>query len=81
MFVVFYSFSDDSNHIHLLLYSVNVKLRIGSVTAIDTHSFQSEELFKDVTLFAEIHYTVQLNVVAAPVKNTMLDDKLFCRNV
>ena len=80
LFVIFYSFSDDANHVHLLHDTVDVELGIGSVTTVDADSLQSEKLFKDVTLFAEIHYTVQFYVVAASMEHAMLNDELFGSN-
>ena len=80
LLVIFYSFSDDANHVHLLYDTVDVKLWIGSVTTVDADSLQSEELFKNVTLFAKIHDTIQFYVVAASMEHAMLNDELFGSN-
>ena len=80
LFVIFYSFSDDANHINLLHDTVDVELGICSVTTIDADSLQSEELFKNVTLFAKIHDTIQFYVVAASMEHAMLNDELFGSN-
>ena len=77
MFVVFYSFSDYADHINLLHDTVDVELGICAITAVDTDSLQAKELFKNVTLLAEIDNAVQLNVVTAPMEHAMLNDELF----
>ena len=74
MFVVFYSFSNDSYDVGFLLHTIDVKLGIGAVAAVDADGLQSEELLHNITLFAEVNDTIELDVVAAPMYNAMLDE-------
>ena len=79
-FIVFNSFSDDGNHVELFLHTVDVEFGICPVAAIDADSLQSEQLFKYIPALAEVHDTVKLYVVASPVEDAILDDKLLGGN-
>jgi hypothetical protein len=77
LFVVFYTFSDNADHIDFLLHTVDVELGIGSVTTVDADGLQPKELFHDVTLLTEVHDAVQFNVVTGTLEYTVLDNELF----
>ena len=48
-----------------------------SVAAEYPYCLQSEQLFQNVTVLAEIHHSVQLDVVTGSCQYSMLDDELF----
>ena len=77
LFVILNSFTDNSYNINALLDSKYVQFGIGTVSAENRDSLQSEQLFHDTTVFTEVNHPVEFNVVTLPDKYTMLDNQLF----
>ena len=77
LFVVFYTFTDDSHNVQPFLHTVDVEFGIGAVAAEYLYCLQTEQLFQNVTVLAEIHHSVQLDVVTGSGQYSMLDDELF----
>ena len=76
-FVILNSLTDDRNDIQPFFDPIDVKLRIGAVATIDADGLQAEELFKDVPALAEVHDTVELDIVTASVEHSLLNDELL----
>lgn len=80
LFVILNPFTDNSYNINTLPDSKYVQFGIGTVSAENRDSLQSEQLFHDATVFTEVNHPVEFNVVTLPDEYTMLDNQLFGRD-
>ena len=71
LFVVFYTFTNDSHHVQPFLHTVDVQFGIGAVAAEYPYCLQSEQLFQNITVLAEIHHSVHYCVKTETVKKAL----------
>ena len=76
-FVRFYFCPYQTHHIIAVLDACHIQFRCRSVHRQHGHAFQSAQLLHQGLMLGKVHHPVQLHIVYAPLKHTMLTDELL----